>query len=998
MFFFLFTKIWAKQCCVYDSTNHGADLCPFKDAIHVEKEKINDFFRKNNEELDIFIDCNVLAVSGDSIKNNSKLSFYSFKSSNILNFQNFDKNVSFNKLLMHNLSFYMEDFKIFLLQETELKNVTFLNERTIINSYSIKSDMLSIRNISLLISNNMTIDVDFTNFIPCVTFAKIYAPYINCVNLNENVTMKITGQEFSVTTDNDPMKNFTIIPSSRSIICYFSEFKKEDIRVSIVNMFISSRLRYFSIHFNLTTRVHFKFLKCTWSGDTENRIRIIQFNTSMIIDVETDKIPLFLTSRFSKIFINVNNDELRFGNSIYCYDSEFIISTSLTNKVPSFCSGNFFLAKESSLIIRENVNATIEYLKMYDSLTKRVQGRISVSDLYCEDGSTIIDSLTLKGKRISVDCLNANITIHHLFAEEDQLLFEFSHVYSYTNNISTRQVIQIDEFNNRTIFDCYLVYSVITFNNEAYFIKPFVAKNSDVKGYIYFARSTSKLSESAYYCIVENVSRDSQQCPENFPIIESRNEEETVVLAYSYFVVYLYVVGNVSIPTSWLEYEKNSFIIKGTNKEDSIISLSCNSFMLLSLTNVTAVFEKSVPLKIDDFSVDNSSLVNLFNAKINSYTISLSDYSILPQTNIDELYLDFNEKATINATNESITINGVRCNATKVYFSQHADEDVIVNILGEKGNDIRFSFDLTKTMYVHFYYKIGKFIVPYNSKCTVFNEEYITDELVIIGMLYLNSLNKTKLNRLNITKTGVIASSATTHIYVDTLIINSGVNSIKYKNDVIIHATTVSFGNTSDLSLINIHDTRVYLVDIMSSVLVSIPSDDNVDNITIVFNYQMVSVPFFLLLCNKNVSSVNIIMNNTGSSNQLISDSGWDCIEIGAVSITGNTPKVSSKFTSKSWAFNEDTRLFDLKRGTAKYLSDIPIYSIVRLEKEAVKDKDESETTQRVKTIILISCVSACVIIVSITVAVVVRNKLQKRKIKSFYENSVSQESLVGIY
>ena len=1001
LFFMLMYEIKGRVVCVIDSDPSSSSFCPFDDAEKVAETEFNDFIFSNEDELEVYVCCDRLIVNALKIARRELIIFTSIDSSKILFYENKENSASFSKLSILNLSVETYDMKVIIEKEVRLENVTFLNKSLKIETKTIFSDMMSIRNIGVIVARSkIVIDTDFTKFIPCLTRPTVYSPNIFHENLNENVTLEIAGQGFSIISDEHPEKNFTFYQSNIATNCVFENMKKKGIGISIVNMFISTRLRKFSIIFNATTDVYFNFLKCTWSGDIKSRFSINQENSNAIIDSETNSIPLKITGINSSILFNVNNLNVDVIGEVSLNNSEMMLTTKMNNNndnIPSVHFDSFFLKDGCSLIIKDSIKASIEQIKSSSNAEQNntVKGSINAYELICFRGTTCVDELAITGPKITTNIFDAYLFIHKLHGK-DVLYIDFSSTNVIESDIESKNVLHINEYTKDTRFYSILNAQKAIKGNKTYSIVLTLDAIEFVDGNVYLMQEEESMIFDDVFCIIENETTDTSFCPKEYHVITSSDfDSASIVIPDKSTPLSFFVVGDVSVSFYKQSFAGKSFIIEGITNELSSIHINCNEFNILHLTNITAAFDLPDKLKVNSLFLCRSKLENLTEYQIASFTTTLDDFARVNKSRIAELNINTYEKTVVNTTNDSIMINGCNCTADIVRISLYNESRTDVNIYGTMAQNILLLTDRNQKIHVNCYYRIDSFTVPSKSICTFNNVENIPKEIINTGTLNLSQLDYLKFHKLVITESCTIATNTKTNIYVDIIEFRQTEFSHSISKNAVIHAQTVVLENVSGSIINGIHNATVYIIDMFSTCYIRVPKTETIEKIKFIIKYQMVSVPF-VSLASSNCKHIDIVMNNTGGSNQLISDNRWEGIKVNILNVNSHNVSVDPVFVSSSWAFNAETRLFDLSPTVSSNYETMSTYSIVRRkeEEQIITEKHEENSFN----VIIIAAISISIIIIlTIIIVVVIRKRVQAKKLRNFYDQSTIQESLVDI-
>ena len=994
--FFAFASSITTNLCLKSRKGEATENCIFDNVTSIFEDEIRNF--QNFDNIVVQICSSNTLISAADIANHSNITFFA-KEKKILNISLKKTNSFLGNIRFENIEIYFDRDSINTTGLFSAKNVSILTKMFKVSANEYTTDLESLQGIVVInASKSINISLNFGSYVQASTALTINTPTINLKEMNTNAIVSFAGQAFCIRQESDETKYFEFMPLNRKTSCVFCDFAAKNLTFSIMNMFTSTLFNAFLLSFEVDIPVNFRFLKCSWDGFSSSPITIHQNSRSTIV-AETNKVPLLLLCNNSITDFILKTNYFESKAKLVLDNAKINIRQTRQGRA-SFHYMIFTASGPSTVKLSDNITGVFDYI-----MCQAGSGRVNISGvaevlmLDIISGSAIFDQLTMLRPRLSMVFSHSYLYIDKLISTDTKtadFTIEYISNLLLNNKPEFRQkTIDIREKVNIIRFITKFSYPQVKYNNDVYSVYGIYTTSNDSLVFFVFSRieETSKYT-AIKYCIAEK-EEYLEYCPSDTMQIANCSVYDKLIskLPVTTKKLTFYVAGDIGETLNTVTRINRDIEFIGLTS-DAQIELSDTDFYDVTFNNINVIYSSFHELRVDYFRVCNATFSGIDDHNIMQATIEYTPDFEFPFTNVGILILEFNSRdlLTIYANDTHIIINETKVIKPPLTLMFKARAKVNLIITGDAAKDISWYFKYNSKMHIYSEWKLSKFVVPPSSICYFSDNCVVPSNLLLNGQLIFINKSEASVEKIELDAHSQIVSLSQVELKVGTYVLNDYWQTLRRM--VKITADNVLFKNSSNVVLNNVYGVKNYTLEILTSATINIPEDDPISEITITIQYQMGCVPFVSINGGKNLTKINVIMFNTGSSEQLISDYGWSGVEVGVIEVNDTiNATIETSYVSESWAFQNETRAFDLIASKTRDYKKDSIYSIVRKNNTIINDGDAKEKTSSKKLVYTIIGIISGIIIVC-AVIFVIRYVIKRNQIKNFSAEAPTQDSM----
>ena len=955
------------------------NLNDFKDeslSIYVAADSVND------RELEINFDC-LQKLTNFEIKSKKenipvliKCEKYSCQDLNSMSFENVC--VSFN--FSHKLSYL------------KVRKTRFID-------YGLYSDFLDSDLYSMetcFMSTASSVDIDISDGISENCKLEITNSKLRLKKISENINILFSSTKIIVESA-DTHKNISFEVPAYGSECIISDFMKPNLNIAISGLFVSSIFVKYDFKLYLDQPSNLIMDQTSWEGSDFKTFDIYQCSDSNITVYCNILRMKFMFENSSNTNLILRSKNVLFESRLNICNAKLNVCSYNTNGIVNMTACYLYSQGNSSVFFDQNIVCMINSLLLSgdNNDNTSIIGTTSYKSIMCEKGSLYIsdfnssipcvinvikpNSSLVIGNHIT-NCINNKVRIVYRESVDDVLFYSGCafHVANTDNCSSYKVVIDRNSFfTDNSIVQ--LSYNISQPTDNCFMIITNATRISDFKDMV------------STICVVENTS-----FVDKYPWVYRtymQNDLTNQSIQYT-FGKYLsiFIAGNITVPIRGIStiYEKVSFIGLTPNAS---LTIDESLFDSMILSNVTLVHS---PKKADESLTAFSFRFNCSFIKSNS--IIKSQFAIMNFEELKEMHglfscdmLIITTEAcnlTVSAYDSYLAFHGFNistANCAKISFSPKNFNDSILNLY-VYGNSVA-KISIFKILIVNLYCYNKSCTIKFSSKQQLFiHSELVPDFIDLPSKVTFVAPGPIfRLKRINIMGTCEITSDAPVQVDCPILCLTSS-NNLIIRN-IVFNLTLINIKKS--FTYIELKAIRLQTIIIDPYSFVFLDNSCHCKNLTVGIKYFTGSVPF--LGMKYNIDNVNINMINVASNNQLYSKELWSDVKTLVLRVS-NMSSFSIRYISKSWAFNEDTREFNVIKES---LNDLSWFYIVKRVDDIVPTNSTSNKNGS-RALILIVSISIVSFVIFIVCIIFIIKCIKKKKINE-YVSSVASDQLISV-
>ena len=997
--FFIFTQlICSLNICIINNTSTDNEECALEDPILVDAK---DFQQRNFSEiceLHVFICIRSFTVD---VKNISKIDNIVFTANSrethlflLSAIENTTiPNIYFGKLTVHILNNSISFGKLTIL------NVIF-EENTIINARSVISKIGALSGVSLLnASTEVVMNIDFEYYVQSRTVLTIDSPRLYVSSLSDDTLITFAGQSLRIASTLNTSKVFEFFPCGKRIQCTVRNIIKP-ITISIVNLFTSAIFTGFILNFEVSSPVNFHFMKSSWEGFYLYPIQIyLRYDCNFTL--ETDYVPMLITANNSIIQFKMRTESFRMSQLFYLENT--IVHVINEYKKPAICSFNRAIFKGRNAMFMNEIESHFESIFISTTSLCEILGDIHVKQLCLNKGEAHFSKITLpKDHVLEVNYQESKLNAYSIKSTETkEITLVLIGKRNFTGIIKQRDVLSITIHDSDCRITPKFEFPNYACNGTTFYMNHRIsAEVLDLEISVYSQENKLMRIIDDSICLTEKESY-TVMCPQKSTIFDFTSYHKPVfdfsdLMSANSVDMTIYVYGAIPYEIAGLSESYSSINIYGKSKEFSSIKVNDSNWSKIALQDITINFVSEETKRFNEITVQSSATKGIEDSIIEKLNIELDQIPSFHNCTIKSMNIYCDEKEfDIVSNNDSIVINGIVLPYTQCTFNSDDNINISLRIDGDAIKTCNFSFTECAVINISCSYQIDTLHLPINSEARFITTDVVPKNIYLDGCLHVDNFQVMKLDSLMLDTDAQIKSDLFMDIFVKKLELNR-VYDYPLTERIRVHSDYVLIANSTEIET-TIYDAKIYEIEPISIVTINVPNEDRIKDINFTIKYQMGSVPSITFHGTREVESVHLDMYNTGSSYQLLTDQGWNDVEVGVISIDNisSSCKIDTYFRSMSWAFQQETRVFDLILTKTRDYKNKTIYSIVKMNKTI--DEDESNQKPSGNYAVLISIIaSVCAItIIIIVIVAVIRKNYMKKRVERFTSETLSQNILI---
>ena len=996
-FLFFAELSYSLRFCVVDKASENNTECNLENSTIIDAQDFVQQIFTNVDSLEVYVCCPNLTVHNTHISGTKQVVFSSSsKKTQLFIYSNetvFFENACFIKITVH---FFSSTINFGLLNSAFS---AFIGENITINARKIITTIETLSGVTLLnVSKETILNLQFNEYIRPRTILTIDSPVLYLSGLKEDATITFAGQSLRIASSTNKSKVFEFFPCRKKIECTVCNIL-EAITISVVNLFTSAIFKNFIMKFMVSMPVNFYFMRSSWEGFYLVPIQLNLYNDCNFT-IDTDYVPMVINAFDAELIFNIYTEYFRVENCVYLENS-ILRLVDKCNKRGKCLIEELYLKNKSQMHIREKIDTYIKKLVVATKTFARICGDIYASTILVNAGEASFNNIVFYDENyLRVNYQQGAFRAMYMSVKNERPLTLALSGSQHCNEVINEKLLisafdSEEDYKIETRFDSpnyicdditYCTSTKIKRENGTYQI--YVTSEKD--------RRLNIINQSC--CLIES-NQYANQCPNESTVIdfEDFNESSFNFMTRISIVsasLEIYVFGTIPCPIEGLSQSYTSISLNGDLPNTSFINLSDASWHSLTLINITVCFIAEAAKTFNNIVNRDSVIEGVDELNINNMFVYLSKLPSLKSCNIKNLIIfSYDTQVDIVSRNDSLLINGIWIPDVPCKFMIEDNSIINLKINGSAIEMLDFQASSYVRINIEFNYQINKLVLPTKSDVEFTNNNNLPKNLLVYGCLFIKSEDPLIFDSLILYNDGMIRGPRVIDIFVKRVEFHL-ITTSPLREKIRVHSDYVLIANSSGIET-TIYDAKMYVIEPMSIITIKVPNEDRIKDINFTIKYQMGSVPSITFHGTREVESVHLDMYNTGSSYQLLTDQGWNDVEVGVISIDNisNNSKIDTYFRSMSWAFQQETRVFDLILTKTRDYKNKPIYSIVKMNKTIPEEADK-ETNDSNK--LLIGVLSASLLTIAILVIVfIVRKKHMDKRVKQFASECVSHDSLI---
>ena len=875
------------------------------------------------------------------------------------------------------------------------KNLTLIN--SIADHTSFKTNSICMDLSSTFIAEEwsfLSITIDLSHKITENKELSFAFSNISFIKVSENLSLIFSGEELIIRSD-ETKKSITLKLIKSDSICSISNFAKPNLRLSVSNLFISSIFRDFKLNISIDQRMAFVVKPSEWERSAIREFTVYEYCNCVNV-IESEYVPAmfyFMNRTFSQIILCTQNTSFiknikLFNASITFRRQKSLVGNAivLLDLIQSHAESCINFDEKTTCAVKVFYQEGDEHEKLFVNGTVTAfcatvkSGVIKFTRVINMENNSFFYIMKPYGKIIADEHItnNNSLTVKLAIKGEKSDFDQESLIIGKTDNSS----LYVLKINN----------DMLEINNNKYIVSGNITtKNSTVIVFAKLKLFSHKAKSIEEICIMENESYKSYCENINNSFTQSELEPDYIMKYASKEDLSIYVAGNVSILLSGISKIALHLQIIGLVPNNSYLHTDDAHFYVVYLSNVTLISKyesKDDPLVFEALTSMNSFLIAKTKPMIFHCQTSLDEVNrFIPMCNVKAYtIINCSNSAQLYAYDDYIIIDDINVSVTSinnVWLRNNLDyNEINASIYGDSISKVYFSF--YSMLFVYCYNRSCS--INSRAKRTMFiHTAQVPENMVFPDKVYIsNNITHLAFNELDISTQCLVYAHNTVCFSINKLLMKS-VRTLSFTN-VVFDIECMNIYDTSLILSINATKVNKIVIDPLSYIFLNINGEFK--EITVTYIYYIGSIPMLSLTCNADFVHFN--MNNNASSSQMLSYRDWEDVQVLAIRMKTAPKKYDITYSSNVWAFNNDTRIFDLVETKENDIIEFVI------KKRKAEDSALIEEDTRSKTnLIIIALIVTSVILVVILIVFIVRKRIVKSRITNYIE--VVSESLVDV-